>query len=212
MGKSGKFSKILSWLDLHKCEFSWAHLYAKIWSSNTSFKMNWFEYKKWVWIWYSNHTALIIQTKLAKDFIQASEIYSELLFKHSSCYSDTRGVTALPPNKNLVPRFGRSSGSNRNNEQLHISSLWQDEVWMMRTEKVLTFPNCFFFRVVAPLYLEELDCFMPRDMILLIQDLDQVLRVRQVSLEQCHFWQYNIHRCFQTLPQLWHVEDVMNSS
>jgi hypothetical protein len=27
-----------------------------------------------------------------KDFIQASEIHSELLFRHCSCYSDTRGV------------------------------------------------------------------------------------------------------------------------
>jgi hypothetical protein len=43
---------------------------------------------------------------------------------------------------------------------------------MARMKKVLTFPSCFLFRVVAPLYLEELDCFMPRDMILLIQDLD----------------------------------------
>jgi hypothetical protein len=28
-----------------------------------------------------------------KDFIQTSKIHSELLFKHCSCYSDTRGVT-----------------------------------------------------------------------------------------------------------------------
>jgi hypothetical protein len=48
---------------------------------------------------------------------------------------------------------------------------------MARTKKVLAFPSCFFFRVVASLYLEELDCFMPRDMILLIQDLDWVLGV-----------------------------------
>jgi hypothetical protein len=38
--KSGKFTKILSQQDLHKREFSWAHLYAKIWSSKTSVKMN----------------------------------------------------------------------------------------------------------------------------------------------------------------------------
>jgi hypothetical protein len=31
--------------------------------------------------------------------------------------------------------------------------------------------------VIAPLYLEELDCFTPRDMIFLIQDLDWVLGV-----------------------------------
>jgi hypothetical protein len=32
-----------------------------------------------------------------KDFIQASEIHSELLFRHCSCYSDTGGVTTHPP-------------------------------------------------------------------------------------------------------------------
>jgi hypothetical protein len=30
-----------------------------------------------------------------KDFIRASEIVSELLFKHCSCYNDTRGVTLV---------------------------------------------------------------------------------------------------------------------
>jgi hypothetical protein len=38
------------------------------------------------------------------------------LFKHCSYYSDTRGVTTLPSNKNLILRFGRRGGSNRNNE------------------------------------------------------------------------------------------------
>jgi hypothetical protein len=121
------------------------------------------------------------------DFIQASKLHSALLFKHYSCYSDTRGVTTLPTNRNLTLTFGRSSGSYRNSEQSHISSLWQHEVWMARTKKVLTFLSCFFFRVVALLYLEELDCFTSRDMFLLIQDLDWVLGVQQVSLEWSHF-------------------------
>jgi hypothetical protein len=47
----------------------------------------------------------------------------------------------------------------------------------MRMKEVLTFQICFFLRVIAPLYLEELDCFMPRDIILLIQDLDWLLGV-----------------------------------
>jgi hypothetical protein len=155
---------------------------------------------------------ILFTTQTCKDFIQASKIQSKSLFKHCSCYSDIRGVTALPPNRNLIPRFGRSSGSNGNNEPSYISSLWQDEVWMVRTEEVLIFPCCFFFRVVAPLYLEELDCFMPRDTIFLIQDHDWVFGVRQVSLEWCHFRQYDIHRCHQTLLQLRHVKDVVNSS
>jgi hypothetical protein len=70
---------------------------------------------------------------------------------------------------------------------------------MARMEEVLAFPSCFFFRVIAPLYLEELNYFMPRDTILLIQDLDWVLGVRQVSLEWCHFRQHDIYRCLQIL-------------
>jgi hypothetical protein len=127
--------------------------------------------------------------------------------------SIAEGVTTPPPpNRNLVLRFGRSSSSNRNSEQLHNSSLWQDEFWMVKTDEVLTFPCCFFFSVIAPLYFEELDCFTPCDTILLIQDLDQMLRVRQVSLEWCHFEQHNVHICLQTLLQLRHVKYVVNSS
>jgi hypothetical protein len=48
---------------------------------------------------------------------------------------------------------------------------------MAGTKDVLAFPCCLFFRVIAPFYLEELDCFTPRDTILLIQDLDWVLEV-----------------------------------
>jgi hypothetical protein len=145
---------------------------------------------------------ILCTTQTCKDFIQASKIHSESAFRHCSYYSGTRAVTALPPNRNLIPRFGRSSGCNKNNEPSHISSLWQDEVWMARMEDVLTFRSCFFFRVVAPLYLEELDCFTLRDTILLSQDLDWVFGVRQVSLERCHFMQQDIHRCLQTLLQL----------
>jgi hypothetical protein len=66
--------------------------------------------------------------------------------------------------------------------------------------------------MVAPLYLEELYCFTPRDTILLMQDIDWVLAVRQVSLEWCHFGQHDVHRCLQTFLQLQLVEDVVNSS
>jgi hypothetical protein len=104
----------------------------------------------------SYNTSCMGQTR--KDFIQDSKIHSELLFRHYSYYSDTRGVTALPPNRNLISRFGRSSSSNRHSEQLLHSSQWQDEVWMAIMEEVFAFPCCFFFRVVAPCYLEEFDC------------------------------------------------------
>jgi hypothetical protein len=69
---------------------------------------------------------------------------------------------------------------------------------MARMKEVIAFPGCFLLSVVAPLYLEELDSFTPCDTIFLIQDLDWVLRVRQVSLERCHFRQHDIHRCPET--------------
>jgi hypothetical protein len=65
--------------------------------------------------------------------------------------------------------------------------------------------------MVAPLDLEELDCLMPCDVTLLIQDLDRMLRICQICLERCDFWQYNIHGCLQALLQLRYVEDVVNS-
>jgi hypothetical protein len=46
--KSGKFTKILSLLDIHKSEFSWAHFYARFWSSNTSVKRLGLKLKKGV--------------------------------------------------------------------------------------------------------------------------------------------------------------------
>jgi hypothetical protein len=67
--------------------------------------------------------ALIIQSQLVQDFIQASTAHSETLVQNCSCYSNTRGVKALPSNRNLDPRFGRSSGSNRNSVHMHTSSL-----------------------------------------------------------------------------------------
>jgi hypothetical protein len=45
-------------------------------------------------------------------------------------------------------------------------------------EEVFTLPSGFFFGVVAPLHFEELDSFAPCDTVLLIQDLDRMLRIR----------------------------------
>jgi hypothetical protein len=63
-----------------------------------------------------------IQTKLT--WISFVPCNSEKMLKHCSYYSDTRGVTALHPNRNLDPRFGRRNNSNRDREQSHIRSLW----------------------------------------------------------------------------------------
>jgi hypothetical protein len=89
------------------------NLYVKIWSSNTSVKMNWFENKKWVWILNSNHITLIIQSKLVQDFIQAFTVHSEALLQHCRCYNNTRGVTILVQGldrelKHTKKTYGRS--------------------------------------------------------------------------------------------------------
>jgi hypothetical protein len=44
-------------------------------------------------------------------------------------------------------------------------------------EEVFTLPSCFFFGMVAPLNLEELDRLATCDMILLIHDFDRVLGI-----------------------------------
>jgi hypothetical protein len=78
-------------------------------------------------------------------------------------------------------------------------------------EEFSTLPSGLFFGMVAPLYLEELNNLAPSDTILLIQDLDQVLRIGKIFFERCHFWKYSIHGCLQALLQLQYVEDIMNS-
>jgi hypothetical protein len=77
-------------------------------------------------------------------------------------------------------------------------------------EEFFTLPRDLFFGMVAPLYLEELNGLAPGD-ILLIQDLDRVIRIGQICFERCHFRQYNIHECLQPLLQLRYVEDIVNS-
>jgi hypothetical protein len=58
---------------------------------------------------------------------------------------------------------------------------------MARMEEILVFPCSFFYNMVAPMDLEELDHLPPCDTALLIQDLDRVLEICQICLEQCHF-------------------------
>jgi hypothetical protein len=48
--KSDKFSKLSSWLYIHKSEFSWAHLYVRIWVTTQVSKRIGLNKKKRVWI------------------------------------------------------------------------------------------------------------------------------------------------------------------
>jgi hypothetical protein len=92
-----------------------------------------------------------------------------------------------PLKQNLVPIFEKEKGSKRDSEQLHVPSLRQLEVRMMRTKEIFTLPYCFFFRMVAPLNLLEFDRLAPCDMTLLVQDLDRMFGICQIRVEWCHF-------------------------
>jgi hypothetical protein len=73
---------------------------------------------------------------------------------------------------------------------------------MAQTKQVIAFPHYFFFSMIAPLNLEELDHLAHRDTLLLIQYLDGVLRICEIRLEWCDVRHYNIHGFLQTLLQL----------
>jgi hypothetical protein len=57
---------------------------------------------------------------------------------------------------------------------------------MAQMKEFFTLPSGIFFDMVAPLYLEELYSFVPHNTVLLIQALDWMLGVCQVSLEWRH--------------------------
>jgi hypothetical protein len=57
---------------------------------------------------------------------------------------------------------------------------------MAQMEEFITLISGFFFTMIDPLYLEELDSLAPCDTVLLIQDLDRMLGVHQISLEWYH--------------------------
>jgi hypothetical protein len=93
--KSDKFSKILPWLRLHKSEFSWAHLYVRIRVTKQMPKGLGLKKEKSLNLKFKPY-GIYKANQICKDFIQDSEIHSELQFKQCSCYSDTRGATDLP--------------------------------------------------------------------------------------------------------------------
>jgi hypothetical protein len=176
VGKSSKFTKLLSQQDLHKSEFSWAYLYAKIWSSKTSVKMNWFENKKWVGIWNSNHTTLIVQTKPVQDFIQASIVHSETLY-------NTIAATVIPwvsqPSPITEISTRDSKGVAALQEQRTIAHFLTMAKWSLDGENKGNphFPTLLLPHFCCSIVSWRLDHFTPCDTILVIQDFDWVLEV-----------------------------------
>jgi hypothetical protein len=66
--------------------------------------MNWLENKDWIWISNSNHSALIVQAKLVRDFIQASTIRSETLYNIVAT-TVTPGVSKITNHSKSFIRF-----------------------------------------------------------------------------------------------------------
>jgi hypothetical protein len=78
--KSDKFSKIPARLHLHKSEFSWAHLYARKSSFTQLPKGDGLNKRKSLNLKFKPYN-ISNTNQTCTDFIQASEIHSELLFK-----------------------------------------------------------------------------------------------------------------------------------
>jgi hypothetical protein len=110
--KSYKFSKIPSWLGLHKSEFSWAHVYVRIWVTKQVPKRPGLNKRKRLWIWNSNLTIFIMQTKLVSISFKLPKYIVSYYLKYCICYSDTWSVTwrmswfgLLPWGNLLIPRI-----------------------------------------------------------------------------------------------------------
>jgi hypothetical protein len=84
-----------------------------------------------------------------KDFIQASKIRSEVLFRHCSCYSDTRCVTTLPlteissrdmegvvaltdtVNNYTIPQYGKTKSGWREQRKSSLSQFASFSEWWL---------------------------------------------------------------------------------
>jgi hypothetical protein len=171
--KSDKFSKIPSSHDLCQNEFSWVHLYVRfrvtkqvpnglVRIKETSLNLKFNPYN----IQYTNQTY--------KDFTQASEIHSELLFKqcslccggtveHCSSYCDMRGVTALPlteissrdlegataltgtTNNRPFPHYGKTKSGWREWRKSSLSQVASSSEWLLHC----TLKNLIVLRLVT---------------------------------------------------------------
>jgi hypothetical protein len=110
--------------------------------------MNWFENKKWIWIWNSNHTSLIIQTKQVQNFIQASTIHSETSY-NTVAATVTPGVSQPSPLTKISTRDFEGVAARQ--EQWTITHFLTMEKWCLDGENKgsprfpkLFLPQCDF--------------------------------------------------------------------
>jgi hypothetical protein len=84
------------------------------------------------------------------------------------------------PLKEISPRDLEQWGDTK---EVTCVPLRREKLWILRTKKFLGLPCSLLLRMVAPLNFEESNRSMPRNSVLLIQNLQWVLRIRQVGIE-----------------------------
>jgi hypothetical protein len=103
------------------------------------------------------------------------------------------------PLKEILHRDLEQSGDTK---EVTYASLRGKKPWILRMKKFLSFPCSLLLGMAAPMNIEESNCLMPRDSVLLTQNLHWVLPIRQVSIERRDVINNDIHRWPQTLLQL----------
>jgi hypothetical protein len=96
-------------------------------------------------------------------------------------------------------------------KEVTYASLWREKLWILRMKKFLSLPCSLLLRMMAPLNLEEFNRPMPRDSVLLTQNLHWMLQIRHVSIEGCDVVDIDIHRWLQALLQLRDVGHIMHT-
>jgi hypothetical protein len=89
------------------------------------------------------------------------------------------------------------------------ASLQREKLWILGTKKIFGLPCSLLHGMAAPLNHEESNHLMPRDSVLLIQNLHWMLQIRHVSIEGRDIVDNDIHRWLQRLLQLRDVEHNM---
>jgi hypothetical protein len=71
--------------------------------------------------WFNNYSKSRFEFKIEHEAKIHCGLHCRGNVEHCSYYSVTRGVTTLTLKRNLVLRFEKEKGPNRNNEQSHVS-------------------------------------------------------------------------------------------
>jgi hypothetical protein len=85
------------------------------------------------------------------------------------------------PLKEISPRDLELWGDTK---EVTSASLQREKLWILRTKKFLDLPCSLLLGMASPLNFEESNRSMPRDSVLLVQNLHWVLLIRQVGIER----------------------------